>query len=85
MTLRTKHGRIGLRRHKSARVLGMLGLRAMASLAGDSSMFAFGLYLGDICVAGFADFMSGVDDGQCRNLRNGVAAVMSVFSEAMRD
>jgi hypothetical protein len=63
----------------------MLGLRAVASLASDSGMFAFGLYVKDVCVAGFAGFVSGVNDGQGGSLRDCVAAIMSIFPKAARD
>jgi hypothetical protein len=84
MTLGAKHGRIRLGRY-DGEVLGVLGLRAMASLAGDSGMFAFGLLREDIDVTGFAGLVPGVDNGQRRNLRNGVAAVMPIFPKAVRD
>jgi len=84
MTLRAKHGRVRLGRY-DGEILGVLGLRAMASLAGDSGMFAFGLLLEDIDVAGFTGLVPGVDDGQRRNLRNSVAAVMPIFPKAVRD
>ena len=77
MALRAQHGRVRQSRHDGDRVLCMLGLRAMASLASDSGMFALGLHLQDIGVAGFAGLVPGVDDGQRRNFRDGVAAVMS--------
>ena len=85
MTLGAKHSCVWLGRHEVDRVLCMLGLGTMASLAGDSSVFAFGLYLEDICMAGFAGFMPGVDDGQSRHFRNSVAAVMSVFPKTVGD
>ena len=84
MTLRAKNSPVRLGRH-DGEVLGVLGLRAMASLAGDSSMFAFGLLLEDIDVTGFAGLVPGVDDGQRRNLRNGVATVMPILPKTARD
>jgi len=85
MTLRAQHGGVRLERHDRNRVLRMLGLRAMASLASDSGMLALMLLLEDIGVAGFAGFVPGVDDGQCRNLRDGVTAVMPILAKAVRD
>ena len=84
MTLRAKHGRIGPGRH-DGEVLGVLGLRAVASLTADAGVLAFGLLLEDIDVTGFAGLVPGVDDGQRRNLRNGVAAVMPVLPKTVRD
>ncbi len=63
----------------------MLRLGAVAGLACDSSVFALGLFLEDIHVAGFTGLVTGVDDGQRRNLRNGVAAVMPIFPKTVRD
>jgi len=82
MALRAKHGRVRLGRH-DGEVLGVLGLRAMASLAGDPGMLAFGLFLEDIDVAGFTGLVPGVDHGQRRNLRDRVPPVMPIFPEAV--
>lgn len=84
VTLRAKHGRVRLGRY-DGKVLGVLSLRAMAGLAGDSRMFAFGLLLEDIDVAGFTGLVPGVGDGQPRNLRNSIAPVMPVFPKTVRD
>jgi len=63
----------------------MLCLRTVASLASNSGMFALGLDAENIGVAGFAGFVPGMDDGQCGNLRDRIATVMSVFPKALRD
>ncbi len=84
MALRAQHGRVRFERN-DGEIFRMLRLRAMASLACDSGMFALDLFIEDIGVAAFAGLVPGVHDGQRRNLRNGVAAVMSVFPKAVRD
>jgi hypothetical protein len=57
----------------------------MTGLASDAGMFALGLLFEDIGMAGFTGLVPGMDDRQRRNLRNGVAAVMSVLPKAVRD
>ena len=57
----------------------------MASLAGDSGMFPFGLYFEDIRMAGFAGLVTGVNNGQCRNLRDCVAPIMPILTKAVRN
>ena len=84
MTLRAEHRRVRLGRN-DGEVHGVLGLRAMASLASDAGMFARSLLPGDIDVAGFAGLVPGMDDRQRRNLRNRIAAVMPIFAKAVRD
>ena len=85
MTLRAQYGRVRQGRHQGDWVLSVLGLGAMASLTRDPGMFALGLHLEDIAVAGLTGFVPGVDDGQSRDLRNGVAPVVSIFPKAARD
>ena len=66
-------------------VLGMFGLRTVAGLAIDVRVFAGRLNSKDIGMAGFAGFVTGVDDGESGNFGHGVGAVVAVLTEAFRD
>ena len=63
----------------------MLCLRAVAGLAVDAGVLAGFLHFKDIGVAGFAGFVSGVNDGECGDFGNGVGSIVTVLTEAFGD
>jgi hypothetical protein len=63
----------------------VLGLRAVAGFAGDDDVTALLFLVHNVGVAGFADLVAGMGDGACGDLGDGVAAVVSILAEAVRD
>src|SRR5208283_642080 len=78
-------GGIQLRGLHRRRIVGMLGERPVARLAGNSLVYAFALYVEDIGMAALADLVASVGNRQCRNLGDCLAAIMSVLSKTARD
>ncbi len=66
-------------------IVGVLGLRAVAGFARDDHVAALLFLVNDLSVAGLADLMAGVGDGASGDLGDGVAAVVSILTEAVRD
>ncbi len=63
----------------------VFGLRAVAGLTVHARVLARVFFLGDIGVAGFADFMSSVDNGQCGRFRDRISTVVAVLPEGRRN
>ncbi len=66
-------------------IVGVLGLRSVAGFARDDHVAALLFLVNDLGVAGLADLMAGVGDGASGDLGDGVAAVVSILTEAVRD
>ncbi len=75
--------RIKLWRDHIPGIVRVLSLRAMASLAGNDDVLALPLLLNHICVAGLANFVSGVRSGTSGDLGNGGSAIMSILTETL--
>ena len=63
----------------------MLTLRSVAGLAIHDRVFSFCLLAGDVRVAGLTSLMARVDNRQRGDLRDRIAAVVAVLSEATRN
>ena len=66
-------------------IVSVLGLRAVAGFAGDHHVAALLFLVNDLGVAGLANLMAGVGDGASGDLGDGIAAVVSILAEAVRD
>jgi len=85
VTAGADNGCVELWRLNSCWIIGMFCLRSVASLAGNDDMPAELLLIDDICVTPFADFMAGVGDRAGGDLRQSVAAIMTILSETVRN
>jgi len=84
VTADAKHRRVQLRGLHRRGIVSVLGLRSVAGLASHSLVHTLALYFENVGVTGFADLMSGVGDGRCRDFRDGVGPIVSVAAKAVR-
>ena len=76
-----KHRRIQLLRLDRRGIVGVFCLRSMARLAGNSLVHALALHVQDFSMATLAHLVSGIGDGQGRDLGDRVSPVVPVAAE----
>jgi hypothetical protein len=85
VTTNAKLGGVQLLGLDGSRIFGVFRERPVAGLAGHSLMHAFALHIQYIGMAALADLVPSVSNRERRDLRNGLAAIMSVLPETSRD
>ena len=66
-------------------IVSVLGFFVVEGFTGENYVLALLCLVSDLGVAGLADLMTGVGDGAIGNLGDGIAAVVSILAEAVRD
>ncbi len=84
MAAYTKHRSVELCRLHRARIVSMLSQRTVAGFTVDACMLARLLHLRNVGMASFATALTRKVDGASGDIANSRAAVMAIFSEALR-